>query len=226
GEAPQFGAKLFAKNGKKIEVVSREEMTRALGELGWDVAAAKPDSADSSYLTLEVKPSRPHAVPFSVAKLQSQEKKKNPAPPFITSKLQQDAARQLGFPVAKTMRLAQGLYEGRELGESGTVGLITYMRTDSTRISDEAMTAVRAYIRESYGENAVPAEPRRFKVGKAAQEAHEAIRPTSLDYAPDRVREFLGRDEFRLYQLIWNRFVASQMETAVFDTTRAHIDAG
>jgi DNA topoisomerase-1 len=226
GEAPQFAAKLFAKNGKKIEVVSREEMTRALGELGWDVAAARPASEDVSSLILEVTPKRPDAVPFKVVKLQSQEKKKNPPPPFITSKLQQDAARQLGFPVAKTMRLAQGLYEGRELGDAGTVGLITYMRTDSTRTSDEALDAVRSYVEATYGRDSLPKEPRRFKVGKAAQEAHEAIRPTLLEFPPDRVEAFLGRDEFRLYQLIWNRFVASQMETALFDTTRADIEAG
>ncbi len=226
GEAPQFGAKLYARNGKKIEVVSRSEMTGALGELGWEVVGAKPASEDTESLILEIKAARPDAVPFKVAKLQSQEKKKNPPPPFITSKLQQDAARQLGFPVAKTMRLAQGLYEGRELGDAGTVGLITYMRTDSTRTSEEALDAVRAYIAETYGERSLPKEPRRFKVGKAAQEAHEAIRPTLLEFAPDRVRDSLGRDEFRLYQLIWNRFVASQMETALFDTTRAEIEAG
>ena len=124
------------------------------------------------------------------------------------------------------MRLAQGLYEGREIGDAGTVGLITYMRTDSTRTSDEALDAVRAYIADTYGKESLPKEARRFKVGKAAQEAHEAIRPTALEFAPDRVRDFLGRDEFRLYQLIWNRFVASQMETAIFDTMRADIDAG
>ena len=226
GEAPQFGAKLITKGGKKIEVVSREEMTGALAELGWEVVAAKPAGEDQTAVILEVKASRPDPVPFKVAKLQSQEKKKNPAPPFITSKLQQDAARQLGFPVAKTMRLAQGLYEGRELGDAGTVGLITYMRTDSTRTSEEALDAVRAYIAETYGKTSLPKESRRFKVGKAAQEAHEAIRPTLLEYAPDKVKDFLGRDEFRLYQLIWNRFVASQMETALFDTMRADIDAG
>jgi DNA topoisomerase-1 len=226
GEAPVFAAKLFAKSGKKIDVVSREEMTRALGELGWEVTAAKPASEDVSSLILDVTPNRPDAVPFKVAKLQSQEKKKNPPPPFITSKLQQDAARQLGFPVAKTMRLAQGLYEGRELGDAGTVGLITYMRTDSTRTSDEALDAVRSYIEGTYGRDSLPKEPRRFKVGKAAQEAHEAIRPTLLEFPPEGVQAFLGRDEFRLYQLIWNRFVASQMETALFDTTRADIEAG
>ena len=226
GESPQFAAKLYARDGKKIDVVSQTEMTSALADLGWSVREAKPVSEDSSSLILDVAPTRPDAVPFTVVKLHAQEKKKNPPPPFITSKLQQDAARQLGYPVAKTMRLAQGLYEGRELGEAGTIGLITYMRTDSTRTSDEAMTAVRDYIQRTYGGEALPAEPRRFKVGKAAQEAHEAIRPTSLDYAPESVREFLGRDEYRLYQLIWNRFVASQMETAVFDTTRADIEAG
>ena len=226
GESPQFSAKLFAKDGKKIEVVSRDEMTRALGELGWDVADAKPAGEDTTALILEVKPAGANPVPFRVAKLQSQEKKKNPPPPFITSKLQQDAARQLGFPVAKTMRLAQGLYEGRELGDAGTVGLITYMRTDSTRTSEEALDAVRSYIADTYGKASLPKEVRRFKVGKAAQEAHEAIRPTLLEFPPDSVQAFLGRDEFRLYQLIWNRFVASQMETALFDTTRADIEAG
>jgi len=226
GEAPQFGAKLLSKNGQKIEVVSQDEMTKALGELGWEIAAAQPAGEGSAALVLQVKAARPDPMPFKVAKIASQEKKKNPAPPFITSKLQQDAARQLGFPVAKTMRLAQGLYEGREIGDAGTVGLITYMRTDSTRTSDEALDAVRTYIEQTFGAKSLPREPRRFKVGKAAQEAHEAIRPTSLDFAPDRVKEFLGRDEFRLYQLIWNRFVASQMETAIFDTTRADIEAG
>ena len=226
GETPQFGAKLIQKHGKKIEVVSQAEMTAALAELGWEVATARPVDEGAQALVLEIKPARPDATPFTVAKIQSQEKKKNPSPPFITSKLQQDAARALGFPVAKTMRLAQGLYEGREIGDAGTVGLITYMRTDSTRISDEAIDAVREYISATYGKESLPQEPRRFKVAKSAQEAHEAIRPTALEFSPERVKDFLGRDEFRLYQLIWNRFVASQMETAVFDTTRADITAG
>ena len=226
GEAPQFGAKLIAKDGKKIEIVSRDEMTAALASLGWVVESARLVEEGASAEILEVRASGPMAVPFTVAKLQSQEKKKNPPPPFITSKLQQDAARALGFPVAKTMRLAQGLYEGREIGDAGTVGLITYMRTDSTRVSDEALDAVRGYIAATYGKESLPDQPRRYKAAMSAQEAHEAIRPTSLEYAPDRVKEFLGRDEYRLYQLIWNRFVASQMESAVFDTTRADIDAG
>ena len=193
GESPQFGAKLIQKDGKKIEVVSQDEMTQALRELGWEVAAARPVEEGASALVLDLRAARPDATPFTVA---------------------------------KTMRLAQGLYEGREIGDAGTVGLITYMRTDSTRISDEAIDSVREYIAATYGKDSLPPEPRRFKVAKSAQEAHEAIRPTALEFAPDRVKEFLGRDEFRLYQLIWNRFVASQMETAVFDTTRADISAG
>jgi DNA topoisomerase-1 len=124
------------------------------------------------------------------------------------------------------MRLAQGLYEGREIGDAGTVGLITYMRTDSTRVSEEAIDAVRGFITSTYGPGALPDQPRRYRPGKQAQEAHEAIRPTSLDHPPDLVQQFLGRDEQRLYTLIWNRFVASQMEAAVFDTTRADIEAG
>jgi DNA topoisomerase I len=226
GDAPQFGAKLIAKNGKKIEVVSQDEMTAALADLGWEVSGTRPQAEGSTAVVLDVRAARIPPTPFKVVKLQSQEKKKNPPPPFITSKLQQDAARALGFPVAKTMRLAQGLYEGREIGDAGTVGLITYMRTDSTRISDEAIEAVRSYIASTYGKDSLPSQPRRYKVAKSAQEAHEAIRPTSLEFAPDRVQEFLGRDEYRLYQLIWNRFVASQMESAVFDTTRADIEAG
>lgn len=228
GQPPLVLARLMTRDGKKIELVSAEQVGSVMEDLGWRVAGTRPaDGGQPNAIVLEVVPSPGVSpTPFRVVKVQTQEKKKSPPPPFITSKLQQDAARQLGFPVAKTMRLAQGLYEGREIGSAGTVGLITYMRTDSTRVSDEALTAVRAYVAATYGADHLPAEPRRFKVGKQAQEAHEAIRPTSLDYTPEAVRDHLGRDEFRLYQLIWNRFVASQMETAVFDTTRADIEAG
>ncbi|HEX6851722.1 MAG TPA: type I DNA topoisomerase, partial [Candidatus Polarisedimenticolaceae bacterium] len=224
-EPPPFVAKLQAKNGKKLEVESREAIEAVLGELGWKVREAR-SGEEGGALVLDVEAASPNPVPFKVAKVESKEKKKNPPPPFITSKLQQDAARALGFPVAKTMRVAQHLYEGVELGDRGTVGLITYMRTDSTRISEEAIGAVRDYIAGAYGKDYLPAEPRRYRVAKQAQEAHEAIRPTGLENTPDAVKGFLGRDEFRLYQLIWNRFVASQMETALFDTTRADIAAG
>jgi DNA topoisomerase-1 len=227
GEPPLFRAKLIKKDGKKIELVSQDEITSALTDLGWKVTATdKVEDGDPRAVSLTVAAAGADTVPFKVVEVQAKQKKKNPLPPFITSKLQQDAARQLGFTVTKTMRVAQGLYEGREIGDAGTVGLITYMRTDSTRVSDEALGAVRDYIGNTYGKDALPDEPRIFKVGKRAQEAHEAIRPTYLEYPPEAVKEHLGRDEFRLYQLIWNRFVASQMEAAVFDTTRADIEAG
>lgn len=224
---PVFVAKLVTVDGRKADLADRNEVRDALAKLGWSVRdVAPPEGAPAGTIVLEAFPGTSEVSAFRVAKVQTQEKRKTPPPPFITSKLQQDAARQLGFPVAKTMRLAQGLYEGRELGDAGTVGLITYMRTDSTRVSDEAIQAVRDFISRVYGENSLPGAPRRFRVAKQAQEAHEAIRPTSMDYTPEFVRPFLGRDEFRLYTLVWNRFVASQMEAAVFDTTRADIEAG
>jgi DNA topoisomerase-1 len=163
---------------------------------------------------------------FVVRSVESKEKKKNPVPPFITSKLQQDASRKLGFTVKKTMTLAQRLYEGMDLGDLGTVGLITYMRTDSTRIAPEAMQEVRDHIVRAHGAEYLPDEPRFYKSGKMTQGAHEAIRPTSMDLSPERVRHFLQKDEFLLYSLIWNRFVASQMKPAVFDVTTTDIEAG
>jgi len=225
-EPPAFRAKLIKRDGKKVDLVSQAEVAAVLAELGWTLTGSEPvEGGDPRAVSVTVERAG-DAAPFTVVDVQAREKKKNPAPPFITSKLQQDAARQFGFPVNKTMRLAQGLYEGREVGDAGTVGLITYMRTDSTRVSDEALSAVRDYIGSVYGGEALPDKPRHFRSAKRAQEAHEAIRPTSLDYPPDSVKAHLGRDEFRLYQLIWNRFVASQMEAAVFDTTRADIEAG
>jgi len=229
GQPPVFPAKLVAKDGKKIELVSRDEVEAVLGDLGWRVSGEAPTNgggAGSSPLVLTVEPASGGGVPFEVASVQSREKRKNPLPPFITSKLQQDAARQLGFPVTKTMRVAQGLYEGKEIDNAGTVGLITYMRTDSTRVSVEALQAVRQYIGQTYGTENLPDSPREYKVSKQSQEAHEAIRPTSMDYPPDAVKDYLGRDELRLYRLIWNRFVASQMKPAVYDVTSADITAG
>ncbi|HKQ60749.1 MAG TPA: type I DNA topoisomerase [Candidatus Polarisedimenticolaceae bacterium] len=222
---PQFGARLITRDGKKLELASRADVEAVLAELGWSVREARTD--ESGGVSVDVAPTAGAAqVPFKVVQVQARQQRKNPQPPFITSKLQQDAVRQLGFPVAKTMRLAQGLYEGRELGEAGTVGLITYMRTDSPRVSDEALAAVREHIRETYGAQALPDAPRAYRSGKSAQEAHEAIRPTSLEFTPDKVKTFLGRDELRLYTLIWTRFVASQMESALFDVTRVDIEAG
>jgi DNA topoisomerase-1 len=225
-QPPPFTAKLIAKDGKKIELASQDEVVAVLERLGWKITKTTPQQdGRPGAVDVEVGPAAADPAPFRVKSVQAREKKKHPLPPFITSKLQQDAARSLGFGVSKTMRIAQGLYEGREIGDAGTVGLITYMRTDSTRVADEAIDAVRELIAKQYGAESLPQKPRKYKVAKQAQEAHEAIRPTSMEYAPEVVKPFLGRDELRLYTLIWNRFVASQMQSAVFDLTRVDIEA-
>ena len=156
---------------------------------------------------------------FCVENLVQKERHKWPVPPFITAKLQQDAARKLGFTAKKTMLLAQRLYEGIEVGETGPHGLITYMRTDSTRVSNEAISEARHFISKTYGPSYLPKEPNVYKSKKTAQEAHEAIRPTSMQFSPSSVKSYLERDMLRLYELIWNRFVASQMAAAVMDQT-------
>jgi DNA topoisomerase-1 len=161
-----------------------------------------------------------------VEKVQPKERKRNPVPPFITSKLQQEAFKKLRFPVRKTMQVAQRLYEGIELGPEGSQGLITYMRTDSTRVSADALTAVRGHIASTYGEDYVPEKPVFYKSKKDAQDAHEAIRPTYLERDPESIKKYLGKDELALYTLIWNRFVASQMRPAVYDETVVDITAG
>ncbi len=166
------------------------------------------------------------AATFQVAKVQPKQRKRYPVPSFITSKLQQEAFRKLGFSVKKTMQVAQRLYEGVELGADGSVGLITYMRTDSTRVSEDALQAVRGYIATSYGEAYLPEKPIYYKTKKDAQDAHESIRPTYLDKDPDTIKKYLSKDELKLYRLIWNRFVASQMKPAVFDEIVVDIMAG
>ena len=160
---------------------------------------------------------------WTIAEVEKKERRRYPTPPFVTSKLQQEAARKLGFQPRRTMQLAQHLYEGVELGNDGSVGLITYMRTDSTRVSADALAAVRGHIQGQYGKEYLPGKPNTFRSKKGAQDAHEAIRPTSLDYAPERVRRYLRRDLFQLYSLIWDRFVASQMVPAVYDQTSFEI---
>ena len=157
---------------------------------------------------------------FVVRSIERKEKRRNPVAPFITSRLQQEAARKLHFTPKKTMTLAQQLYEGVDIGDEGPTGLITYMRTDSTRISSEAMEEARRLVRERFGEEYLPATPNVYKTQKAAQEAHEAIRPTSVARDPESVRPYLEPDLYNLYKLIWNRFVASQMVPAVLDVTR------
>ncbi len=163
---------------------------------------------------------------YTVVSVEKKERTRNALPPFITSTLQQEASRKLRFPVKKTMSIAQRLYEGLELGEEGPVGLITYMRTDSVRISEHALAESRSYIRENFGADYLPGVPNFFKVKKSAQDAHEAIRPTEVTKTPDSVKQFLSDDEFELYRLIWQRFVASQMSPAVYDQTTVEIQAG
>ncbi len=163
---------------------------------------------------------------FEVTSVTKKERKRNPAVPFTTSSLQQEAARKLNFRAKKTMMLAQQLYEGINLGKEGTVGLITYMRTDSTRISEVAQTEANQYIESTYGANFLPEEKRKEKKGANTQDAHEAIRPTSTLRDPSSMKEFLSRDQLRLYKLIWERFVSSQMAPAVMDTMSVDLKNG
>ena len=162
---------------------------------------------------------------YKVQSVGTKEKRRNPVPPFITSTLQQESARKLRFSVKRTMGLAQRLYEGVEMGSEGAVGLITYMRTDSVRVSDTALQDVREFIPKRYGDAYLPAKPNFYKGKKDAQDAHEAIRPTSVALTPDMAEKYLSDDEIKLYRLIWTRFVASQMTPAVFDQTTIDVNA-
>ncbi len=157
--------------------------------------------------------------PFVVASVEEKERRRNPYPPFITSTLQQDASRRFGFGARKTMRVAQELYEGLEVGGEGATGLITYMRTDSTRVAPVAVEQARRFVARAFGEAYLPEEPRQHRSRKGAQDAHEAVRPTDVDRRPEDVRQHVSGDQFRLYQMIWQRFVASQMASAVYDQT-------
>jgi len=162
---------------------------------------------------------------YAVSDQKIEERQKNPYPPYITSTLQQDASRRLGFSTSKTMTLAQRLYEGAEIGGE-TIGLITYMRTDSVRVANEAREGAAQFIQKQYGKEYLPEEPRFYKSKKGAQDAHEAIRPTYFDYPPSAVKKYLDKDLFRLYELIWNRFLASQMASAVFDALTVEVSGG
>jgi DNA topoisomerase-1 len=163
---------------------------------------------------------------YAVKSVGTREKKRNPVAPFITSTLQQEAARKLRFSVKRTMMLAQRLYEGIEVGKEGAVGLITYMRTDSTRVSQDAVADARDYIAEHFGPQFIPESPNIYRTKKDAQDAHEAVRPTSMAFSPEIVERFLAEDEMKLYRLIWNRFVASQMMPALYDQTTIDVAAG
>jgi DNA topoisomerase-1 len=185
-----------------------------------DQALEIPDQAASDNLVRQLSDAA-----FTVKSVTNREKRRNPVPPFITSTLQQEAARKLRFSVKRTMMLAQRLYEGVELGDEGSVGLITYMRSDSTRVANEALGEVRDVIRDRFGAPYLPDSPNVYKSKKDAQDAHEAIRPTSAVRTPDSVAQFVAEDELKLYRLIWMRFVASQMTPALFDQTTIEINA-
>ncbi|HSP18386.1 MAG TPA: type I DNA topoisomerase, partial [Myxococcaceae bacterium] len=197
---PSFRARLAKVDGKKAEV---------------------PDRATADALLEELR-----KADYRVETVERRERRRNAPAPFITSKLQQEAANRLHFTARKTMTLAQRLYEGVELGDEGQTALITYMRTDSVRLSDDAVKAARSFIADTYGKEALPDEPMVYKSRKSAQDAHEAIRPVSMEWTPDRVRPFLEPDMARLYELVWNRFVACQMKPAVYDQTTVDIAAG
>ena len=192
-----FVAKFYGKNGKKEEVHSQKEVDKILKDLD-----------NAKYIVNEIKKG---------------EKKRTPAPPFTTSTMQQEASRKLGFTLKKTMSVAQSLYEGVKIPEHGTVGLITYMRTDSTRISEVARAAAKTYVENTYGSEYY--ENRYYRTNKDAQDAHEAIRPTYIDIEPDAVKESLTKDQYKLYKLIFNRFIASQMSQAIYDTMQVNIKA-
>ena len=166
------------------------------------------------------------AAPFSVTRVKRQDKLRNPAPPFTTSTLQQEASRKLNMTPARTMSIAQQLYEGVDITGEGTVGLITYMRTDSLRISEEALSAAKRFILGRYGKDYYPAATRRFKAKAGAQDAHEAIRPSNVDFTPERLKGDLTGEQYRLYRLIWSRFLASQMANAVYDSVAVEIASG
>lgn len=191
---PAFDAKLHSINGEEASIENAEQASRIVADI--------------------------QGKTFVVQSIERREKKRNPVAPFITSRLQQEASRKLHFSPKKTMTLAQQLYEGIEIGAEGATGLITYMRTDSPRISNEAMADAREVIQSRFGANYLPGTPNVYKTSKAAQEAHEAIRPTSATRDPESIRQYLDHDQYNLYKLIWNRFIASQMVPAILDVTR------
>ena len=192
----QFEAKFYGKDGKKIELHKKDEVDEILKNI-----------EDGKYIVTNVKEG---------------EKKKTPAPPFTTSTMQQEASRKLGFTLKKTMSVAQGLYEGVKIPEKGTVGLITYMRTDSTRISEEARAAAKEQITKTYG--AIYYENRYYKKSNDAQDAHEGIRPTYIYITPESIKDSLTADQYKLYKLVYTRFLASQMSSAIYDTINVDID--
>ena len=196
-DSPSFTARYYGKDGKKVELHSEDEVQTVIR-----------DTKEAA---------------FTVDSVKRGEKQRSPAPPFITSTLQQEASRRLGMTPRRTMSIAQQLYEGVEISGRGSIGLITYMRTDSLRLSDEALFAARDYITAHYGEAYYPGHPRRYKTKAGAQDAHEAIRPTDVQLTPELVRKDLTQEQYRLYRLIWGRFTACQMANAVYDNVSVEV---
>ena len=205
-------------DAKFIPKGSRRVFTASLyGDENGKIKISSQEEADKIYNALK-------DADFVITKVRNGTRKKSPAPPFITSTLQQEASRKLGFQAKRTMKVAQELYEGIDLDGYGATGLITYMRTDSLRISNIAVESAAEYIKSEYGEKYLPAKPRVFKTRSNAQDGHEAIRPATIDFPPDKIKESLTSDQYKLYKLIWNRFIASQMAECVQKTTQADIE--
>lgn len=216
-----FLAKLFKIDGKELFVPSKETLAEIQHKGTTDRYLYIPSQQEAEKHVDAIRKQK-----FEIADVQKRVTKRNPSRPFITSTLQQEASRKLNLSAKRSMMLAQKLYEGLEIGEDGLVGLITYMRTDSTRLSEDAVTSAREYILNSYGKEYVPKNPNTYKKKKTSQDAHEAIRPTSTKYAPIVVKKYLDKDMFRLYELIWNRFIASQMEAAIMESTSVIVEGG
>lgn len=205
---PSFWAYLYSVDGKRVEKIPTEK------------AISIPDKKTADSIVDRLKKSE-----FKISSIEKKEKKRNPVPPFITSTLQQEASRHYGFSASRTMNIAQGLYEGIDLGKEGTEGLITYMRTDSVRIEPEAITGARNFILKEYGKEYLPEKGRQYSTKKNSQDAHEAIRPTNLAHHPEKIKEHLSVDQYKLYLLIWRRFIASQMNPAIYDTLTCDIES-
>src|SRR5438132_147737 len=213
-QPPAFDARLLKVGEQTVKTAGFDnELKKNEILIGHEAQAAELDTEASSQT-------------FTVSEVTTKERKRNPVPPFITSKLQQEASRKLGFAVKRTMMIAQHLYEGIEIGAEGSVGLITYMRTDSTRVGEAALSEVRGFINQQYGANYLPEKAVHYRSKKDAQDAHEAIRPTDVAHTPDSLAQYLKPEELKLYRLIWQRFVASQMMPALFDQTTIDIKAG
>lgn len=216
-----FYAKLFKIDKRELIVPAKDTIEEMHRKGTGDKYYFIPSEAEAQSIISEIQ-----RQTFKITSVQKRDTRRNPAAPFITSTLQQEASRKLRLSASRTMKLAQKLYEGIDIGTEGLVGLITYMRTDSTRLSDDAVAEVREYIYNNYGKEYVPKQPNIYKKKKTSQDAHEAIRPTSIKYAPNIIKKYLDKDLFRLYELIWNRFVASQMEAAIMETTSVSVDGG